>query len=208
MAFLRAYRNQQVSTPESDVIRLAGYRQSLANRSSDAVVIIDANGTIQFVNDAALSMHNYDRKDALIGKNVSIFYSKKAADDTNRFIAQAKLLGWYIANVSHLRSDNSVFAVQIKMVSLKDESGKFSGIIMIIADMSRLAALQKMIEKSNIEIEAIKGRLALLENPDAPRVNRPPIIQQEIIRKELSNTNQLLPVNELKHLAEMAKKFR
>jgi PAS domain S-box-containing protein len=207
MAFLKAYRNPQVSTPESDIGRLAGYRQSLADRCDDGVAIVDGNGTIQFANDALFSMHNYDRKDSLIGRNVGMFYQKKTADDVNRFIAQTKLLGWYIATVNQLRSDGSIFAAQIKMVALKDESGKLCGILLIMADMSRLAGIQKMIERTNKELEMLKDRLARIEG-NTDRIIKPMVHSEETPKKEISTINQPLPICELKQLAEMAKRFR
>ena len=206
MAFFKAYRHQQDVSPTSDVGRLAGYRQSLADRCDDGIAIIDGDGVIQFVNETWASMHGNDKKDLLVGRHISSFYSRKVADEVNRFLAQTKLLGWYIATVNQIRSDGSSFAAQVKMVVLKDESAKPCGILLILSDMSRLGEMQKMIERTNVELEAIKERLNRFDGATAVGIlMKPANTGSERVAAQSASP---LPVAELKQLSEMAKRLR
>jgi len=206
MSFFGAFKLVQKFS-NAKVKQSSDYRQMLANRSEEGVAVIGLDRKLQFVNGAWASMHGYDNKDGLVGKNISRFYSNKAADDVNRFIAQTKLLGWYISGVEQRRSDGSTFAAQLKMAALKDETGKPNGILLILADMSGLAKMQKVVEQTSRELETLKDRLNRLEEA-AARPKAKKAHNEAGDNSAHINSNLPLPIGELKQLSEMARRFK
>jgi PAS domain S-box-containing protein len=208
MVFLDKLRLKEPFSKTADVKQLADYRQSLADRSEEGVAVIGLDGKLQFVNGAWASMHGYDNREELLGGSIRRFYAGRVADDVNRFIAQTKLLGWYIATVEQLRKDGTCFPAQLKMAVLKDDSANPCAILLIVADTSRLSQMQKTIQRTTEEIEQLKVRLGRLEEALAHR-NQPGVVAREPDNQPDAAQPPLpLPITELKQLAEMAKRFR
>jgi PAS domain S-box-containing protein len=208
MAFLDKLRLKQPFSKTADVERLADYRQTLADRSEEGVAVIGLDGKLQFVNGAWASMHGYDNRDELLDKHIKQFYAGRAADDVNRFIAQTKLLGWYIATVEQLRKDGTCFPAQLKMAVLKDDAANPSAILLIAADTSRLSQLQKAIQQTTEELEQLKARLGRLEEAIAHRAQAGTVAYKSDDQPDAAQQPLPLPIAELRQLAEMAKRFR
>jgi PAS domain S-box-containing protein len=208
MAFLDKLRLKEPFSKTTDAKRLAAYQQTLADRNEEGVAVIGLDGKLQFVNGAWASMHGYDNGDELLDKNIRQFYAGRAADDVNRFIAQTKLLGWYIATVEQLRKDGTCFPAQLKMAVLKDNSANPSAILLIVADTSRLSQLQKTIQRTTEELEQLKVRLGRLEETLAHRAQPSTVAYKPDEQLAPAQSTPPLPIAELKQLAEMAKRFR
>jgi len=207
MSFFGLFKQGQKVSEPVKTSPLSDYRQVLAERTEEGVAVIGLDRKLQFVNGAWASMHGFDNKDGLIGKNISRFYSNKAANDVNRFIAQTKMLGWYISGIEQRRGDGSTFAGQLKMAALKDETGKLNGMLLILADLSGLARMQKVVEQTSRELETLKDRLKKLEEDAAARTTT------KKVRREYGDSvpisaNPPLPIGELKQLSEMARRFK
>ncbi len=207
-AFFDKLGVKQLFSKTARINRGVDYRQTLADRSEEGVAVIGIDGTLQFVNGAWATMHGYKDRDELVGRNIKQFYAGRAMDDFNRFVAQTKLIGWYIATVEQVRKDGSSFSAQLKMAVLKDDTAKPNAILLIAADLSRIAQMQKMIQQTTEELENLKTRLSRLEEAVARR-NQPTVVIREA-DSEPSRTPPSLsvPIAELKQLAEMAKRFR
>jgi PAS domain S-box-containing protein len=183
--------------------RLADYRQCLAALEA-GVAVIGIEGTLQFVNDAWATMHGYTDKVELIGDSIKQFYAETALDDFNRFVAQTKLHGCYIATIEQTRKDRTSYPAQLKMAVIKDDLAKPAGILLIVADLSRTSRMQKEIELVTGELETLKARLNQLEQSLARR-NQPVDV---LFETNNESNGRLLPIAELKQLSEMAKRFR
>jgi len=195
---------KEIFSKTARIGRYVDYRQTLADRSEEGVAVIGTDGTLQFANGTWASMHGYKGRDEVVGRNIKQFYTGRAMDDFNRFVAQTKQIGWYIATVEQTHKDGSSFPAQLKMAVLKDDSAKPNAILLIVADLSRIAQMQKMIQQTTEELENLKTRLIRLEKSLARR-NQPAIVACE---SEDESRPVTLPIAELKQLAEMAKRFR
>jgi hypothetical protein len=153
-------------------------------------------------------MHGYKGRDELIGRNIKQFYAGRAMDDFNRFVAQTKLIGWYIATVEQARKDSSSFPGQLKMAVLKDDLAKPNAILLIVADLSRISQMQKMLQRTTEELETLKARLGRLEEMIARRNQPTGVIREADSESSRIQPSLSVPIAELKQLAEMAKRFR
>lgn len=204
MAVLDRLGLKQIFSKNARLRRRVDFRQSMADRSEEGVAVIEIDGTLQFANNAWAVLHGYAGREELIGKNIKQFYAGRAGDDFDKFVAQTKLLGWYIASVEQSRRDGTCFPAQLKMAVLKDDSAKPNAILLVVADLSRIGRMQEIIRCTTGECENLRARIKRLEEQLARRG------KQGIAVCETGDNKQALsvPEAEMKQLAEMAKRFK
>lgn len=199
---------KQVFSKNARLKRRIDFRQSMADRSEEGVAVMAIDGTLQFVNGAWASLHGYAGRDVLIGGNIKQFYAGRAMDDFNRFVAQTKLLGWYIASIEQTRRDGTSFTGQLKMAVLKDESAKPNAILLVVADLSRISRMQEIIQQTTRECEDLRNRIGQLEEALARRNQQAGVVRGTGNAQDRSQPTLSLPIAEMKQLAEMAKRFK
>ena len=188
--------------------RCIDFRQSMADRCKEAVAVMSIDGQLQLVNDAWASLHDYSNKDDLVGRNIRQFYSGKALDNFFRFIAQTKLLGWYIASIEQSRRDGTSFPAQLKMAVLKDDSAKPNAILLIVSDLSHISRMKKIIQQNNNELENLKARISRLESALAKRNQQVAAVRETVTEQNPGQPGLSVPITEMKQLAEMAKRLK
>lgn len=87
-------------------------------------------------------------------------------------------------------------------------SGRLDGYHKNITEVSRLVQIQNMIQQTNREIKALKDRLNRLEGAGAIRKPTRQKHSDEDNETQAIQAVAPLPITELKHLAEMAKRFK
>ena len=184
--------------------RLADYRKTLADYSEEGVAVIDIEGTIKFVNDVWPSMHGYTEKDELVGKNIKQFCHKKTVNDFDRLVAMTKLHGWYIDIFEQSRKDGTSFPARLKMAAIKNDSAESPSFLLVVMDLSQIRQMQKMVRQTTDELETLKARIKLLEEKLADHGQADSVVCENGGKSDIRG----LPVDELKQLADMAKRFR
>ncbi len=208
MSFLSVLGLKHTSTKSKTQKNSGDYRRNLAERCEEGIAVVLLDGTVEFVNGAWASMHGYDDQDELAGKNLKRFCTRKSANEVNRFIAQTKVLNWYVATVEQRRKNGSSFPSQLKMAALKDDSGKTYGIFLVATDISRFGEMQKGIQRMSHEVEVLKTRLGRLEEALAQRGQLEKIGSESDVPAECIQSSQALPITELQQLARMANQFK
>jgi PAS domain S-box-containing protein len=207
-AFLEKLGLKQVLSKTHGNSKLADYQKYLADRSEDGIAVIGIEGTINFVNGACTKMLGYINRDELVGKNIKQFYAGKAADEFSRFISQTKRLNWYIGAIEQSRWNGASFPAQLKMVALKNDSGKLTGILLIMEDLSRISQTQKEIQRTACEMETLKTRLRQFEEKLARRNQLVAVVDKNDEESGEGQPALSVPIGEIRQLAEMAKRFR
>ncbi len=126
----------------------------ISDKAMHGNVIVDLNGVISYVNDYFANIHGY-KADALIGKNMNIFYKKdyqKRVDELNQ-----KLLvnGSYSSEeVWHVHRDGTEFLMLMNGVVFKDESGIPKFMAVLAVDISELRKSEEALRKSEEKFRA------------------------------------------------------
>ncbi|MBN2592528.1 MAG: PAS domain-containing protein [Sedimentisphaerales bacterium] len=116
----------------------------IAEQANDGIVVVDSDGCLRFVNEAWVVMHGYKTKDDLISRQISLFLAKEQMNtDMIALLEEAKRCGQSEGTVEHIKSDGTVFPVQTKIVLIRDEAGKATGLIVFAADTSQRTELQE-----------------------------------------------------------------
>ena len=111
--------------------------QSAVEQLSEGLLIMDQDCVIIFANDAAATMHGYEKPTEIIGKSVSIFHTpEQMTHEVLPLRKQITEIGSYQAEVGHVRKDGTVFPTFVSSIIFKDEEGNFKGRVVTIMDIS------------------------------------------------------------------------
>jgi len=107
------------------VRQILSHLAMITERADEAIVVIDLNGALRFVNTAWAKMHGYKTSSELLGKNICIFHNSEQLETSlTPAIKRARQTGLFKGQIEHLRADGTTFPAQTKMTLIKDESGQ------------------------------------------------------------------------------------
>lgn len=142
------------------VKRTVRYLTMIAEQAAEGIAVVDQNGVLRFVNDAWVTMHGYDNRNALVGKHISVFHSEEQMRaDVIGFIEEAKKRGRLEGPIEHMRSDGTAFATQTKMTALKDELGNVVGLIVLVTDVSGRKQAEELLRQQGTQLATVNRRL-------------------------------------------------
>lgn len=112
------------------------YRITL-NASPDGIVLTDADGRITMASPSALQMLGYASEESLLGTTFDYLIKPESRDIFNSYTAELrKGEKSQIREYGVLRSDGSIFDVEMTGALIKDENEELSGIIFDFRDIS------------------------------------------------------------------------
>ncbi|MFC1942462.1 PAS domain S-box protein [Chloroflexota bacterium] len=131
--------------------------------TTEGIMILDMNGKFVDMNEAAVRMHGYNRREELIGQPSYLLIAER---DQPRIIkSREKILtegSGEIDECKGLRKDGSEFDLEINRASLRDSSGNLAGIVSISRDITE----RKRMEAALLVSEQFSS--SLLENAPNP----------------------------------------
>lgn len=130
--------------------------QAIIKSASDGIIIINEEGLIELINDAACNLFNYSAND-LIGKNISMLMEHQHASHHNRYLKNylktgiKKIIG-IGREVGGKKSDGSVFPVRLSISEAQlHDRVVFTGIIHDLTQEKKAAeALKSEKEKAQM----------------------------------------------------------
>jgi PAS domain S-box-containing protein len=154
---------ENIFTVHKQIEQTLRYLAMIAEKVSEGVAVIDFNGTIQFVNEAWIEMHEYKTKDELIGKQLSLFHTKEQMKkDVIPLLEKTEHCGRSEGTVEHIKSDGTAFPIQTKMILIKDDSGKSTGLIIFAADISQRIKLKETTTENLKQVKRLSERITRL----------------------------------------------
>jgi len=132
----------------------------ITEQAGEGIAVLDLNGTIQFVNATWTTMHGYNKRQELVGKQISIFHTKEQMKrDVTPFIEEAKRRGQLTGPVEHMRRDGTPFLTEMKMIVVKDKSSKSIGLIGFVTDITERKQAEERLKQQAAELTAVNERL-------------------------------------------------
>lgn len=131
---------------------------------NDAGVGSDVDAIIRAVNDKALKLFEYSKKEELLGQNVSILMSPTLAKLHDGFIQKYKETGQktLIGNVRKLvgrKKDGSLFPVEISLGETEQEETRYLAIFRPVTEEKKEVVLTESELKNTSEVEELKKKL-------------------------------------------------
>lgn len=121
----------------------------VATKTTNLVVITDANQDIVWVNDAAVRMTEYTREE-IIGNNPRMFQFEKTNVETTKYIRDKLKKGEVISEVEilNISKKGREYWLSINIVPIKDKNGVITGYIAIETDITEYKRQQELIAES------------------------------------------------------------
>jgi len=153
------------------------FSENILNSIIDSVVVVDLNGKIKRVNNAAIKQTGYTEEE-LIGMDGTIFLSEEAIPRV-AFLLKDVLKKGVVSDIESvgLTKDRRRVPISINLTLLKDERGKAIGVIAASRDISQTKKLIKELQDAKNFSEGILNSMSdglIIMNPQAEvvRINK------------------------------------
>jgi PAS domain S-box-containing protein len=154
---------QNIFVEHKQIEQTLRYLSMIAEKANEGIVVVDLDGNLLFVNEAWCEMHGYKTKEELLGKQFSIFHTKEQMKtDVIPYLEKTKHSGQLESTIKHIKRDGTVFPAQTKMILVKDESDKATGIIVFAADIIQSTKLQETTVESLKQVKHLDNRITQL----------------------------------------------
>jgi PAS domain S-box-containing protein len=140
----------------------------VVEQASEAVVITDAKGLIEYVNDAALRRYGYHRSE-LVGRPVAVLRGDALSDAMCRNLQNRVLAGrrWR-GPIDSRRKDGSLRVEVATVIPVRDADGQVSHALAITEDVTEKRRLRKELDRYRGHLESlVAARTAAIEKAKA-----------------------------------------
>ncbi|MBU4313167.1 MAG: PAS domain S-box protein, partial [Candidatus Omnitrophica bacterium] len=138
---------------ESRLKESESWLSTILRSIGDAVVVTDAEGSIEFMNDVACYLTGWKREEG-VGKTLADIFNivneetrKKVEDPVTRIIMEGKVVG--LANHTILISrDGTEIPIDDSGAPVKDEKGNITGVVLVFHDIIERKKAEEKLKKS------------------------------------------------------------
>lgn len=140
---------------------------------SDAIVITDAGGLIEWTNNAFHMLCGYSKKDVLGSRPGDFLQGEKTNPETVRALREARVKGEYInTEILNYHKNGQPYWVSISIIPIRDDDDVLKGFISVERDITEQRRQAAEMEKQIVQVYT-----ALLSSeklgPDGPPSNDP-----------------------------------
>lgn len=160
----------------------------ITEHADEAIVIIDLNGALRFVNTAWAKMHGYKTSSELIGKNIIAFHNEQQLKTAlTPAISQTRRTGLFKGRIEHVRADGTAFPAQSKMALVRDESNQAVGLIIILTDITERKQLELKLSETSEQAKQLKQQIDHLRSDIAEREQAERTLKQQAAELAAAN---------------------
>lgn len=143
---------------EAPEVLLPDLTRAWAEHSLDGVVVTDADGRVQWANQAFAGLVGYPA-DEVVGLSMSTFRSSRTPDRVIRGLELALAgTGAWVGTLHYRRSDGAEIPVRVSLTAVRDEDGRCTNQIGVLADLTEDQERDRL---ESLEVNALFiGRLA------------------------------------------------
>ncbi len=198
MLFSRLTNWIKIIADHGRVRQILSHLAMITERADEAIVVIDLNGALRFVNTAWAKMHGYKTSSELLGKNICIFYNSEQIETSlTPAIKRARQTGVFKGHIEHLRADGTTFPAQSKMTLIKDEAGQAIGLIILLTDITEQKRLEQKLAETTEQAKQLKQQIDRLQTDITQREQAEQSLKQQA--EELAAANGQLQTEIAEH---------
>jgi PAS domain S-box-containing protein len=137
-------------------LNLEKFPETLVRETSDAIILSDKDGAIQFWNKGAERMFGFTSGEA-IGQSLDIIIPENlrkshwSGYEKTMETGKSKYAAGELLSVPAIRKDGERISVQFSILGIPDTSGGFEGVAAIMRDVTKDFDRQKALKKSLAE---------------------------------------------------------
>ncbi|HWR57813.1 MAG TPA: PAS domain S-box protein [Thermodesulfovibrionales bacterium] len=156
---------------ERELITTKERLESFINNTSDAVGIIDTEGTVLQVNSAFERIYGWPA-DEIVGKRLPIIPEDRGAE-FNALIERVRGGGSATAyETVRRRKDGGIFDVSVTISPIKDVKGNIIAFAGITRDITEMKRMLEELEKSKVQLRSLSGHLQEVREEERTRIVR------------------------------------
>ncbi|MCK4532240.1 PAS domain S-box protein, partial [bacterium] len=133
--------------------RSKDYISNILESMLDCLIVIDLDNKIKTVNYATLNLLEYEKEEELIGQNVNIIFNDKTFLDKNLSKILFQKGAARDCDLVFLTKKNEAIPVNFNASTMKNESGKITGIVGIARDLRAIKELVEELREAEKEIK-------------------------------------------------------
>jgi two-component system, NtrC family, sensor kinase len=175
------------------------YIKNILASLSDTIIVINLDGTIRTVNQAALDLLGYTKKE-FIGKKVEMIFEEGESFRKTIFPELSNKGSIYNYETNCKPKDGSVIPVLFSGTEMRDPKGNAEGIVGIAKDISELKEMEKHLiqaEKVASLGQYVAGAAHELNNPLAGIMGFSEIILHDLKHRKVNNDRLKLDVEKI-----------
>ena len=186
--------------------RLMQVRNSVLQSMSEGLIVIDNSGTVQYVNEMALSILNISEEELVGRKAAELFFSMQKNDEFSQKILDAVYQrGAIQTGVVPYHIGDKVRQLRVASSLLTNADGKPEGITIVLSDLSELMELKDAV-KAMEKIDALNRKLD--ESNKLLSKTFGQFLSDEIVKELMKKPDSLEPGGKKRNLTVMMSDLR
>ena len=126
-------------------------RERAIDSSINGIALTDMDGTVIYVNPAALEMWQLEKESEVVGRRAGEFWNSR--DEARGALAITKEEGGWEGELTAKRQDGSTFPVRVSMSLVEDEDGVANHVLGVFLDVSREKEAYRELKQTNQRLE-------------------------------------------------------
>ncbi|MDN5300154.1 MAG: two-component system, sensor histidine kinase and response regulator, partial [Clostridiales bacterium] len=123
--------------------------------AADTIIIIDSEGTIEFVNSAFIELSGYDKSELMAGAITDIRVGDYNNKSFGQMIEEAKEQGQLRETTRNMRKDGTYFYLDLSIIAIKSEQGNIISYVFTGRDVTLEIEVQQKLREhmASMEVE-------------------------------------------------------
>ncbi|WP_164913629.1 PAS domain S-box protein [Methanoculleus taiwanensis] len=149
--------------------------------SVSAILLIDLEGVVEYVNQAFLRLWGYDPEDEVLGRPVATFWQHEQRAD--QVFSALRRDGTWVGEIAGVRKDGAPFDAQMSANVVTDEYGNSLCFVAYVVDISDRKRVEEALRSRNKQLYALNQIISASSQSSS---------SQEILESALAKTMDLL----------------
>ncbi|MGA1826428.1 MAG: ATP-binding protein [bacterium] len=147
-------------TYEGQLIHAKEYIDNIIKSMIDTLIVVDPDGTIRTVNQAACKLLNYESEDNLVGKPIEKIFAKDPlfhhGNEMKRLISEGSIRNY---DTVYQTSDNIEIPMNLSASVMRDKKGILLGTVCVARDMREIQKLIADLRRAYKELQSAQAQL-------------------------------------------------
>ncbi len=157
---------------EQEILKTRDFLQDIFKTSLDGIVVTDALSTITMVNDAAVKILGYPRRELIGTRTQDFLKTGDELEERGKEIQQILMKKGFVSSYEHkwTRKNGTIVDVEISIALLKDPDGTLSGAVLSLKDVTARKKAEQKLVQSQEQLRSLASQLTLTEERERRRI--------------------------------------
>jgi PAS domain S-box-containing protein len=157
---------------EQEILKTRDFLQDIFKTSLDGIVVTDALSTITMVNDAAVKILGYPRRELIGTRTQNLLQTGDALEERGKQIQKMLMKKGFVSNYEHMwnKKNGTLVDLEMSIALLKNLDGMLSGAVLSLRDVTERKRSEQKLVKSQEQLRSLASQLTLTEERERRRI--------------------------------------